>query len=74
MITTIQSFNWKSAAFWSSVAGAAAMVMGILNINSAMIRSVQDVLVAVGGLMVAIPVHHVVKAQVTTPKPPQTGL
>lgn len=64
MITTIKSLNWRSAAFWSAVTGAVTEIMGILNVNKAMIPSVQNVLEAVGGLLIAIPVHHVVKAQV----------
>lgn len=52
-----------SAALWSSLAGIAAIVCGLLKVDTSWTQWIQGVVVAVGGVLVGIPVHHVVKAQ-----------
>lgn len=54
--------NLKSAAFWSALAGAASTVMGALG-YAHLGAAVSTVLVAIGGLLIAIPAHHVVSRQ-----------
>lgn len=62
----IQLPNIKSASFWSSLAGIASILCGTLNVGSNLTASIQNVLVAIGGLLVAIPAHHIIQSQVAS--------
>lgn len=57
------TFNIKSASFWSSVGGAAATILGALG-EAHLGAAVNQALIYVGGVLIAIPSHHVIKAQV----------
>lgn len=59
---TLPSFL-TSAAFWSALAGAAAVVCGAVDPGGSLGNSVQTLLEAVGGVLIAVPTHHVVAAQ-----------
>lgn len=59
------SFNIRSAALWSSLSGAAGIVCGALGLGH-LAPSIEAVLTAVGGLLIAIPAHHVISKQQTT--------
>lgn len=54
--------NLKSAAFWSSLAGVAATVCGALGV-AAIGTDISITLVAIGGVFIAIPAHHVIAKQ-----------
>jgi hypothetical protein len=58
------NLNPFSPVFWSTLAGAAASVVGALDPGSSLPVTVRDLLVAIGGLIMAIPAHHTVKAAV----------
>lgn len=62
----------SSASLWSSLAGIAAIVCGLLKVDSSWTQWIQGTLVALGGVLVGIPVHHVAKAQTgsATASPP----
>ena len=69
------SINIKSMAFWSALAGAASIVCGALGLGT-IAPDVKTMLLAIGGILVAIPAHHVTaKQQGTAPAvtqaPPQ---
>lgn len=57
------TFNIKSATFWSTLGGAAATVLGALG-EAHLGAAVNQALIYVGGVLIAIPSHHVIKAQV----------
>lgn len=60
--------NVQSAAFWSALAGVASVVCGALNVSSSLSGAIRNVLIAVGGVLIAIPAHHVIgKQQGTLP-------
>lgn len=56
--------SWNSASFWASVAGIASIVCGALKLDPSWTQWIQATFVAVGGILIGIPTHHVVKAQV----------
>jgi hypothetical protein len=58
------NLNPFSPVFWSTVAGAASAVCGALGLGTNLSGSVRDLLIAVGGVLMAIPAHHTVKASV----------
>lgn len=57
------TFNIKSASFWSALGGAASAVLGALG-EAHLGGAVDQALIYVGGVLMAIPSHHVIKAQV----------
>ena len=63
MKTTVNIF---SAAFWTSAAGLAGIICGALGLGQ-LAQPVENLLVAIGGLLVAIPAHHVIKKQQAAP-------
>lgn len=66
------TFNPTSPVFWSTLAGTAAAVVGALDPGSKLPVAVQALLIAIGGVWVALPIHHTVKAAVAAKavKPP----
>lgn len=57
-------FNPFSPVFWSSLAGIAGVVCATLGLGH-LSTPVETALTAIGGVLVAIPAHHTVKAAVT---------
>ena len=55
--------NPLSAPFWTAISGAASLICGALGVGN-LAQPVETVLVAVGGLLVAIVGHHTTKAAV----------
>jgi hypothetical protein len=58
------TLNPTSPVFWSTIAGAAAAVVGAVDPGSGLPVAVRALLIALGGLWTAIPIHHTVKAAV----------
>lgn len=56
-------FNPFSPVFWSSLAGIAGVVCATLGLGH-LSTPVETALTAIGGVLVAIPAHHTVKAAV----------
>ncbi len=54
--------NLQSAAFWSALGGAAATILGALGYAHDG-TAVNALLVAIGGVLIAVPTHHVVAKQ-----------
>ena len=54
--------NLRSAAFWSALAGAASLICGALGAGG-IAQSVSNLLIAVGGLFIAVSAHPVISAQ-----------
>jgi membrane protease YdiL (CAAX protease family) len=60
---TLNLSSLGSATFWTAIAGAASLVCGAVHAGN-LAQPVETVLVAVGGLLVAIVGHHTTKAAV----------
>ena len=54
--------NFYSAAFWAALAGAASLICGALGAGG-IAQSVSNLLIAVGGLVIAVSAHPVITAQ-----------
>ena len=66
------TFNPLSPVFWSTLAGTVAAVVGAVDPGNKLPTAVQGVIIALGALWVALPIHHTVKASVAAKaaKPP----
>ena len=64
--------NPFSATFWTALAGAASIVCGAVGAGQ-LSQPVNNVLVAVGGLLVAIVGHHTTKAAVAKSSAPKAS-
>jgi hypothetical protein len=57
------SINPTSPTFWTALAGAASVVCGAVGAGN-LAQPIDNVLVAIGGLLIAIVGHHTTKAAV----------
>ena len=54
--------NLSSAALWSTLAGAAGIILGALGVGQ-LSTPVETAVTAIGGVLVALASHHVTAAQ-----------
>ena len=54
--------NWRSASFWTALAGAAGLVCGAVGVGN-LATPVETAITAIGGLLIALAGHGVITAQ-----------